>query len=130
MRFSYFSNADNQYNNNPRTTNELILQIVDQAMHVEKVGMHSAWVGEHHFNEFGSNPAPHVVLTHILARTKRIRVMPSVVVMPLHHPLYIAEDWATIDLLRNGRVDFAMAEALTSMSMTVLRSISTATTRS
>lgn len=108
MKFSYFSNADNQYNDNTRSTNELILQIVDQAVHAEKVGMYSAWVGEHHFNEFGSNPAPHIILTHILAKTKRIRVMPGVVVLPLHHPLYVAEDWATMDLLSNGRVDFAI----------------------
>ena len=108
MKFSYFSNADNTYDNNKRDTNELILEIVDQAIHAEKVGMHSVWVGEHHFNEFGTNAAPHVVLTHILAKTERVRVMPAVVVLPLHHPLLMAEDWATMDLLGNGRVDFAI----------------------
>jgi alkanesulfonate monooxygenase SsuD/methylene tetrahydromethanopterin reductase-like flavin-dependent oxidoreductase (luciferase family) len=70
--------------------------------------MHSVWVGEHHFNEFGTNSAPHVVLAHILAKTERVRVMPGVVVLPLHHPLLVAEDWATMDLLSGGRVDFAV----------------------
>ncbi len=108
MKFSYFSNADNTYNNNTRNTNVLILEIVDQAIFAEKIGMHSVWVGEHHFNEFGTNPSPHVTLTHILAKTERVRVMPGVVVLPLHHPLTIAEDWATMDLLSGGRVDFAI----------------------
>lgn len=53
MKFSYFSNAYNTYNNNTRNTNVLILEIVDQAIFAEKIGMHSVWVGEHHFNEFG-----------------------------------------------------------------------------
>ena len=108
MRFSYFSNADNTYVDNDRTVNALIEQIVDQAIHAERIGMHSAWVGEHHFNEFGANPSPEIVLTHVLAKTERLRVMPAVVVLPLHHPLRVAEQWATMDLLSGGRVDFAV----------------------
>lgn len=108
MQFSYFSNADNTYPGNTRTPNELILQIVDQAIFAEALGMHGAWVGEHHFHEFGVNASPEVVLTHVAARTNRIRLMPAVTVLPLHHPLRVAENWATIDLLSNGRVDFAL----------------------
>lgn len=108
MRFSYFSNADNTYEGNTRTAGDLILQIVDQAVHAETVGMHAAWVGEHHFNEFGINASPEIVLTHVAARTSRIRIMPAVTVLPLHHPLRVAENWATIDLLTGGRVDFAL----------------------
>ena len=88
MKFSYFSNADNTYNNNTRNTNVLILEIVDQAIFAEKIGMHSVWVGEHHFNEFGTNPSPHVTLTHILAKTDRVRVMPGVVVLPLQVDIF------------------------------------------
>ncbi len=51
MKFSYFSNADNTYKNNKRTVEELLLQIVDEAVYAEELGMHSAWIGEHHFNE-------------------------------------------------------------------------------
>lgn len=108
MRFSYFSNADNTYPGNSRTPGELILEIVDQAIHAEAIGMHGAWVGEHHFHEFGVNASPEIVLTHIAARTSRIRLMPAVTVLPLHHPLRVAENWATIDLLSGGRVDFAL----------------------
>lgn len=108
MRFGYFSNADNTYDNNGRTVGEMILQIVDQAIHAEKVGMHCAWVGEHHFNEFGANASPEIVLGHIAAKTERIRLMPAVTVLPLHHPLRAAENWATLDVLSNGRIDFAV----------------------
>jgi alkanesulfonate monooxygenase SsuD/methylene tetrahydromethanopterin reductase-like flavin-dependent oxidoreductase (luciferase family) len=47
------------------------------------------------------------VLAYIAARTKRIRLAPAVSVLPLHHPIRVAEQWATLDLLSNGRVDFA-----------------------
>ena len=48
-----------------------------------------------------------LVLAHIAARTKHIRLAPAVTVLPLHHPIRVAEQWATLDLLSNGRVDFA-----------------------
>jgi alkanesulfonate monooxygenase SsuD/methylene tetrahydromethanopterin reductase-like flavin-dependent oxidoreductase (luciferase family) len=48
-----------------------------------------------------------VVLSYVAARTKRIRLAPAVVVLPLHHPIAVAEAWATLDLLSSGRVDFA-----------------------
>ena len=50
---------------------------------------------------------PDLALAHIAARTKRIRLAPAVNVLPLHHPIRVAEQWATLDLLSDGRVDFA-----------------------
>jgi len=47
------------------------------------------------------------VLAYVAARTKRIRLAPAVTVLPLHHPIRVAEQWATLDLLSGGRVDFA-----------------------
>jgi alkanesulfonate monooxygenase SsuD/methylene tetrahydromethanopterin reductase-like flavin-dependent oxidoreductase (luciferase family) len=47
------------------------------------------------------------VLAHAAARTKRIRLAPAVTVLPLHHPIRVAEQWATLDLLSGGRVDWA-----------------------
>ncbi|MBV9552410.1 MAG: LLM class flavin-dependent oxidoreductase, partial [Alphaproteobacteria bacterium] len=41
------------------------------------------------------------------ARTTRLRLAPAVTVLPLHHPIRVAEQWATLDLLSGGRVDFA-----------------------
>jgi alkanesulfonate monooxygenase SsuD/methylene tetrahydromethanopterin reductase-like flavin-dependent oxidoreductase (luciferase family) len=48
-----------------------------------------------------------MVLAYIAARTKHIRLAPAVTVLPLHNPIRVAEQWATLDLLSGGRVDFA-----------------------
>ena len=50
---------------------------------------------------------PDLVLAYVAANTTRIRLAPAVTVLPLHHPIRVAEQWATLDLLSNGRVDFA-----------------------
>ncbi len=64
-------------------------------------------IGEHHFNSLGMLSCPDLVLSYIAARTRHIRLAPAVTVLPLHHPIRVAEQWATLDLLSNGRVDFA-----------------------
>ena len=81
--------------------------ITAEALYADKLGMHSAWIGEHHFNSLGVLSCPDLVLAYIAARTKHIRLAPAVTVLPLHHPIRVAEQWATLDLLCNGRVDFA-----------------------
>ena len=78
-----------------------------QAIHAEHVGLHSAWIGEHHFSTLGVLSCPDLALAHVAARTSRIRLAPAVTVLPLHNPIRVAEQWATLDLLSGGRVDFA-----------------------
>ena len=107
MEFGYFTLSDNNYAGNTRTPNEYVRQIVDEALYAETLGMHSAWIGEHHFSTLGINSSPELVLTYIAAKTSRIRLAPAITVLPLHHPITVAEQWATLDLLSNGRVDFA-----------------------
>lgn len=107
MDFGYFTLSDNHYENNPRGANQLIADITDEALYAEQLGMHSAWIGEHHFNSLGVLSCPDLVLGYIAARTRRIRLAPAVTVLPLHHPIRVAEQWATLDLLSGGRVDFA-----------------------
>src|SRR3954468_8113351 len=107
MEFGYFTLSDNHYPNNPRSANQLVLDIREQAILADKIGMHSAWVGEHHFDSLGVNSRPDLVLANVAAQTKNIRLAPAVTVLPLHHPVHVAEMWSTLDLLSNGRVDFA-----------------------
>ena len=107
MRFGYFTLSDNHYPNNPRSANECITNIVAEAIHAETAGMHSAWIGEHHFSTLGVTSCPDLLLGQVAARTSRIRLAPAVNVLPLHHPIRVAEQWATLDLLSGGRVDFA-----------------------
>jgi len=107
MQFGYFTLSDNAYRDNPRLPNQFVADIVAEAIHADQLGMHSAWIGEHHFSTLGVLSCPDLVLAWIAARTQTIRLAPAVTVLPLHHPIRVAEQWATLDLLSNGRVDFA-----------------------
>ncbi|HVY56317.1 MAG TPA: LLM class flavin-dependent oxidoreductase [Xanthobacteraceae bacterium] len=107
MEFGYFTLSDNHYADNPRTPNGFVADITAEAIYADQIGMHSAWIGEHHFNSLGVLSCPDLILSYIAARTQSIRLAPAVTVLPLHHPIRVAEQWATLDLLSNGRVDFA-----------------------
>ncbi len=109
MEFGYFTLSDNYYpgNKERRPANTFIKEIRDQAILADKLGYHSAWIGEHHFDTLGVNSQPGIVLASIAPLTKHIRLAPAVSVLPLHHPLNVAETWATLDLMSDGRVDFA-----------------------
>jgi luciferase family oxidoreductase group 1 len=107
MKFGYFTLSDNNYRNNDRSPNQCVADILDQALYADELGMHSVWVGEHHFSTLGVNSSPEVLLAYIAARTKRVRLAPAVNVLPLHNPVLVAEQWATLDLVSGGRVDFA-----------------------
>jgi alkanesulfonate monooxygenase SsuD/methylene tetrahydromethanopterin reductase-like flavin-dependent oxidoreductase (luciferase family) len=107
MDFGYFTLSDNYYPDNPRTASQFVLEIREQAILADRLGYHSAWIGEHHFDRLGVNSRPDILLASLVAETKRIRFAPAVCVLPLHHPIHVAEAWATLDLLSNGRVDFA-----------------------
>jgi alkanesulfonate monooxygenase SsuD/methylene tetrahydromethanopterin reductase-like flavin-dependent oxidoreductase (luciferase family) len=107
MEFGYFTLSDNHYLNNMRAPNQFIADITAEALYAEELGMNSAWIGEHHFSTLGVLSCPDLVLSYIAARTRHIRLAPAVTVLPLHHPVRVAEQWATLDLLSGGRVDFA-----------------------
>jgi alkanesulfonate monooxygenase SsuD/methylene tetrahydromethanopterin reductase-like flavin-dependent oxidoreductase (luciferase family) len=107
MEFGYFTLSDNHYASNSRKPNQFVIDITAEALYAEQIGMHSAWIGEHHFNSLGVLSCPDLVLAYVAGRTKRVRLAPAVTVLPLHHPIRVAEQWATLDLLSNGRVDFA-----------------------
>ena len=107
MQFGYFTLSDNHYVDNRRGANQLVADIIDEAVYAEAVGMHSAWIGEHHFSTLGVLSCPDLVLAQVAARTTRIRLAPAVTVLPLHHPIRVAEQWVTLDMLSGGRVDFA-----------------------
>jgi alkanesulfonate monooxygenase SsuD/methylene tetrahydromethanopterin reductase-like flavin-dependent oxidoreductase (luciferase family) len=107
MEFGYFTLSDNHYEGNTRNANQFVQDLTAEALYADEIGMHSAWIGEHHFNSLGVNSSPEMVLAYIAARTKHIRLAPAVTVLPLHNPIRVAEQWATLDLLSGGRVDFA-----------------------
>ena len=71
----------------------------------EELGFHSAWFAEHHFTRYGIGSSALVFAGAIAARTSEIRLGTAVLVPPLHNPIRLAEDTATLDLISNGRLD-------------------------
>jgi alkanesulfonate monooxygenase SsuD/methylene tetrahydromethanopterin reductase-like flavin-dependent oxidoreductase (luciferase family) len=107
MKFGYFTLSDNHYEVNPRTVEQFMDDIVVESIHADKIGMYSVWIGEHHFNRRGSIPCPQLLLAAIAREAPTVRLAPAVVVLPCHNPIAVAEEWATLDRLSGGRVDFA-----------------------
>ena len=78
----------------------------------ESLGLDTVWLGEMHFNPGRSVlAAPIVVAAAIAARTQRLRVGMAVQVLPLLHPLRIAEETATVDQLSQGRFEFGVGRS-------------------
>lgn len=91
-----------------RTEHEIIHEQLDIMTRAEEFGFDSVWPAEHHFSEYGYCASPVVTLAAIAARTKRIRLGTGVVVLPLNHPVRVAEDYAILDHISNGRVDLGL----------------------
>jgi len=87
-------------------------QIVKNQMELmiesERLGYDSVWPAEHHFSEYGYCASPQVSLAAVAARTSTIRLGTGVVVLPFHNPVRVAEDFAFIDLMSDGRVDLGI----------------------
>ena len=78
---------------------------VDQVHLAESIGFDSAWFAEHHFTRYSMGASLLVILGHIAATTKSIRLGTGVLIPNLHNPIRLAEDTATVDVLSNGRLD-------------------------
>jgi alkanesulfonate monooxygenase SsuD/methylene tetrahydromethanopterin reductase-like flavin-dependent oxidoreductase (luciferase family) len=78
---------------------------LEQMMAAESLGYHSVWIAEHHFNDYGLCPAPQVLSSFMAARTTRLRLGMGVNLLPLHHPVDLAEELAVLDVVSGGRLD-------------------------
>jgi alkanesulfonate monooxygenase SsuD/methylene tetrahydromethanopterin reductase-like flavin-dependent oxidoreductase (luciferase family) len=78
---------------------------LEQMLAAEALGFHSVWIAEHHFNDYGLCPAPPVLAAFIAARTTALRLGMGVSLLPLHHPVDLAESLAVLDVVSSGRLD-------------------------
>jgi len=91
-----------------RSSQEIYSRAIDLAQAAEALNFRNIWLAEHHFSTYGYLARPAQLATYIAAKTTTMRVGTAVIVVPLHHPLVIAEEIATLDLLAGGRVDIGL----------------------
>ncbi len=84
--------------------------VIEAARFADRHGFSSVWVPERHYTAFGGlYPNPSVLQAALARETRRLRLMAGSLVLPLHHPLRAAEDWALVDNLSGGRVGLSVA---------------------
>jgi len=106
MQFSllYFSSNDADF------TEDKYRLLIEGAKFADKNGFTAVWLPERHFHPFGGlYPNPSVLASALAMITDRIRLRAGSVVLPMHHPVRVAEEWAVVDNLSDGRVDLALA---------------------
>lgn len=87
---------------------QFLLDNVELAQHAEKIGLDSVWLAEHHFSDYGVMPSIPSYACYIAAKTKRIRIGSAVVILPFMNPVRCAEEFAFVDVMSNGRLDFGV----------------------
>ena len=80
---------------------------MDECVLAEELGFDAIFLAEHAFSEHG-RPSPAVSLGHLSARTSRIRLGTAVSVLTWHNPVEVAQDFATVDVLSGGRLNFGI----------------------
>lgn len=81
---------------------------LDLVAESEQMGFDEAWLTEHHFIDDGYSPSLLPIGAAIAARTERLRIGTFLLLLPLHNPVRIAEDTATLDLISAGRFDLGV----------------------
>jgi probable F420-dependent oxidoreductase len=79
-------------------------EVIAEAQLAEDSGFDSCFFGEHHQDKDGFLPSPLIVAAAVASQTRRLRVGTSVILLPLHHPVRVAEDVITLDIVSKGRV--------------------------
>jgi alkanesulfonate monooxygenase SsuD/methylene tetrahydromethanopterin reductase-like flavin-dependent oxidoreductase (luciferase family) len=95
-------------------------QMLEQVVLAEELGFECFMFNEHHFLGYGglvANPA--VMLSAAAARTSRIRLGPCISILSVHHPLQIAEDYAMVDAISGGRLEFGIGAGNTALDYRV-----------
>src|ERR671939_458322 len=91
-----------------RSSEEIFARGVELGQAAESLGFRNIWLGEHHFSTYGYLSRPVQLATYIAAKTTKLRVGTAVIVVPLHHPLIIAEEIAMLDLPSGGPADIGL----------------------
>ncbi len=93
------------------TTKQALENSLDLARHAERLGYHRFWLAEHHNMPGIASAATAVVIAHVAAGTKTIRVGAGGIMLPNHAPLMVAEAFGTLAELHPGRIDLGLGRA-------------------
>ncbi len=93
------------------TASDAFRNTLDLARHVERLGYQRYWLAEHHNMPGIASAATAVVIGHVAAGTKTIRVGSGGIMLPNHAPLVIAEQFGTLEALFPGRIDLGLGRA-------------------
>lgn len=93
------------------TVGQALANAADLARHAESLGFSRYWVAEHHGMAGIASAATAVVIAHVAANTREIRVGAGGIMLPNHAPLVIAEQFGTLDALFPGRIDLGLGRA-------------------
>jgi len=100
--------------NDRRYKNERLTQSMETAekaaILMDELGYHALWMAEHHFQREGYECIPNVIMmgTHLAAKTERLKFGCGFNIVPMWHPLRLAEDYAMADVLTGGRMTFGV----------------------
>ncbi len=90
------------------TMTDVYSATVEQAVLADELGFDHIWFSEHHFLEDGYLPAFQPLAGAIAARTTQIRISNDIALLPLYHPVRLAEELAVLDHISNGRMEFGI----------------------
>ncbi|OYY66487.1 LLM class flavin-dependent oxidoreductase [Sphingomonas sp. 28-62-11] len=93
------------------SVSQALANAADLAVHAEGLGFSRYWIAEHHGMAGIAGAATSVVIAHVAAATRRIRVGAGGIMLPNHAPLVIAEQFGTLDALFPGRIDLGLGRA-------------------
>ena len=91
-----------------RPFDEFYASTLTQIREAESLGFDSVWLTEHHFCEDGYTPSPLVLAGAIGFGTTQMRIGTNLMLLPLHDPIRLAEDAATLSLITQGRFDLGL----------------------
>lgn len=114
MKFGLLYNTD-YYPEAHGSPSRYYNEILEQTQLAEQLGYHAVWFGEHHYSgySFGSPP---VIAMAAAARTKRIKLGTGVSIIPLNHPIRLAEEYAMLDVLSEGRLEYGIGRGFLNYS--------------
>lgn len=90
-------------------------EVLDLAVASEEGGLSTLWAAEHHFHAGGVCPSPPVLLAACGARTRHLRLGSLVSVLPFHSPIELAEQYAVLDRLLDGRLNLGVGSGYIAM---------------